>query len=377
MVIGRADGPFSANVHASVPGVVRDIRSIFLPGGGTSEAVVIALEGSFDKLGRKGERYLWRSMGRNDMLAALRDKGVVDAEEPGVPLFDLLSDRKEIELLALNAVECEPYLRAESCLLRDRGDEVMEGLAILRKILAPKRTVVAASCSPFPELKPAQDDGPVEFLPIEPKYPQDMRRPLLEAIGAPEQAESMGALILRPSTAFAIYEAVVRANPMVERYVSVGGGAIKRPAVLKVRIGTPIGDLIEECGGFLGPPARLVLSGVLRGQAVHDLDVPISKTTTAVIALDAEEAGAAQRSACIRCGRCTEVCSEGLDPDLLYRFVERGLKQRSVELGLLSCTACGACSYVCPARLPLSAAFAAAAKALGEAAAGLEAEAKR
>jgi electron transport complex protein RnfC len=144
---------------------------------------------------------------------------------------------------------------------------------------------------------------------------------------------------------------------MVERYVSVGGGALKRPTVLKARIGTPIGDLIEECGGFLGPPARLVLRGALRGHSVHDLDTPITKTSSAVIALDADEVGSLRRSPCIRCGRCATVCPERLDPDMLFRLVERDMRSRAIDLGLCSCTACGACGYICPSRVPLVAAF--------------------
>jgi Na+-translocating ferredoxin:NAD+ oxidoreductase subunit C len=146
----------------------------------------------------------------------------------------------------------------------------------------------------------------------------------------------------------------------VERYVSVGGAALKRPSVFKARIGTPVGDLIEECGGFLGPPARLVLCGTLRGHSVRDLDAPITKTTSAVVALDAEEVGSRLKSSCIRCGRCAEVCPERLDPDLLFRLIERGMRSRAEELGLGACTACGACGYVCPSRLPLVAAFKAA-----------------
>lgn len=362
MVIGRADGPLSANVHASIPGIVRDIRVTALPEGGQAEAVVIALEGSFERLGRREERYLWQSMGCNEILAAIRDKGVVDTEEPGVPLFDLLSEKRDIELFLINAIESEPYLKAEACLLRDKGAEVMDGVAILRKVLAPKRTVLASSGKKPAGLPLSREGAPaeeadVEYFDLEPIYPQEMPRQLLEAVSG--QKQQPGAIFIRPSTAYAVYEAVVHGKPMVERYVSVAGGALKRPAVLKARIGTPIGDLIEECGGFLGPPARLVLRGALRGHSVHDLDVPVTKTTSAVIALDAEEVGSLWRSPCIRCGRCAEACPERLDPDMLFRLVERGLRSRALDLGLGSCTACGACSYVCPGRVPLAAVFSA------------------
>jgi electron transport complex, RnfABCDGE type, C subunit len=359
MVVGRAESPDSANVHASIPGVVRDIRLTPLPEGGQAEAVVIALEGSFDRLGRREERYLWQSMGRSDILATLRDKGVVDTEEPGLPLVYLLGEKKDIEILVINGVETEPYLKAEACLLRDKGAEVMDGVAILRRLLSPKRAILAASGPKPADLPLARegapaDEAPVEYFDLDPVYPQDLPMQLLEAIAGDRQRD---AVFLRPSTAYAVHEAIVHGKPMVERYISVAGGALKRPAVLKARVGTPIGDLIEECGGFLGPPARLVLRSALHGHSVHDLDVPVTKTTSAVIALDAEEVGSLWRSPCIRCGRCAEVCPERLDPDMLFRLVERGLRDRAIGLGIRSCTACGACSHVCPSRVPLVATF--------------------
>jgi electron transport complex protein RnfC len=360
MVVGRANGALSANVHSSVPGIVRDIRLVPLPEGGQAEAVVVALEGSFERIGRKDERYLWKSMGRAELLATLRDRGVVDTVAPGMPLFDILGERRDIGLLIVNAVECEPYLRAESSLLRDKGPEVMEGIAIAQTILSPKRTVLASSGADTSSLVQSPDTGPaIQFADLEPRSPQDLPGQLLEAVeGSRGQVEG-GVVILKPTALFAAYEAIVLAKPMMERFVSISGGALKRPAVLKARIGTPIGDLIEECGGFLGPPSRLVMSGALRCYSVYDLDTPVTKTTSAVIALCAKEVGPRLRSPCIRCGRCSEVCPERLDPELLYRLVERGLSSKALDLGLASCTGCGSCGYICPSRVPLVAAFSA------------------
>jgi Na+-translocating ferredoxin:NAD+ oxidoreductase subunit C len=373
MVIGRAEGPRSADVHAPIPGLVLDVRVVPLPEGGEAEAVVIALEGAFDRLGRREERYLWKSMARRDILSAIRERGVVDTEPPGTPLYDLLSGSKEIGLLVLNAVESEPYLRAEACIVAQREAEALEGLAILRKVLSPARTVIAteASSRESPGIPPeslaaaverdsARDGGPkVEIVALEPRYPQDLPGQLLESIEGSRGRPRGDLLIVRPSTALAAFEAVVLAKPMLERYITVDGGALRSPAVLKARIGTPIRDLISECGGFKAPPERLVLCGPFRGFAVHDLDVPTTKTTSAVLALDRDEVRSARRSPCIRCGSCSEACPERLSPELLYRLVERGRLAEAEELGLGSCTLCGSCGYSCPSRVPLVAAFAA------------------
>jgi electron transport complex protein RnfC len=360
-LIGKAESPNSANIHAPVPGVVRDIRRISLSEGGEAEAVVIALEGSFDRLGKRDERYLWKSMSKRDILNTLREKGVVDTDPPGMPLFDLLSQRTNTRLLVLNAIESEPYLRSESCIIRDKRSEILDGFDILRSVLSPDRSVIAIEDQATATLigSAVRDGPPPEVAVLEPRYPQDMPRQLLDTLRYQRDADPASALIVRPSTVFALYEAIIHAKPMLERYVTVSGGAIKRPAVFKARIGTPIGDLIEECGGFLGPPARLVIGGPFRGHAVHDLDAPVTKTSSAVLALGTEEIGSFRRSPCIRCGRCAEVCPERLDPDLLFRLVENRDEDRALSLGLDRCTLCGACGYVCPSRMPLVAFFSA------------------
>ncbi|HUW41259.1 MAG TPA: RnfABCDGE type electron transport complex subunit C [Rectinemataceae bacterium] len=359
MIVGRGLGPGSADVHAPVPGVVRDIRVVLLPEGGESEAVVIALEGSFDRLGRRAERYVWNSMGRADLLRTVRDRGVVDTEAPGVPLYDLLADRESTDALILNAVESEPYLRTESSLLKERAEQASDGLAILAKLTEPARIVVAVDerCDEA-SLRPWAGDARIEIVRFEARYPQDMRNQMLESILGARKRSNSSVLVVRPSTAVALHEAIVLAKPVMERYVTVGGGAIKRPAVLKVRIGTPIGDLIEECGGFLGPPARIVLGGPFRGFPVHDLDAPVTKTSSAVLALSEDEVGSAHRNPCIRCGRCASVCPEKLDPERLFRLLSHRRVAEAESWGLKDCTLCGACGYICPSRVQLVAAFA-------------------
>jgi electron transport complex protein RnfC len=369
MVIGRAETRFTANVHAPVPGIVREIRRLILPDGGESEAVVIALEGRFDRLGKREDRYLWRSMARLDILHALRERGVVETESPGRPLFDILIDREKTELLVLNAIESEPFLQAEARMLEDRCAVVLDGLEIVRKVLDPERTIVAVGSEEQGKAILAQLSAfggtvgqggeraqHIEILLASSRYPQDLPRQLIAALEGKKIPDRF--VMIRPTTAFAVHEAVVLAKPMVERYVTVGGGAVKWPAVLKARIGTPIGDLIEECGGFSGPPSRMVVGGPLRGVAVHDLDVPLTKTTAAILALTKEEIGFPKESACIRCGRCAEVCPERLDPELLYRLISFSRVCEAEGQGLGECTLCGACGYVCPSRVQLVAAFA-------------------
>ena len=193
------------------------------------------------------------------------------------------------------------------------------------------------------------------------RYPQRNSRELDYSLRLFEKKNGIefGAIVpFSPSTLAAVYDAV-RANvPLLERYVAVGGSAVKRPAVLRLRIGARIGDAIAECGGFLEEPRRIVVGSPLTGNAVSDLDVPVTKTTFAVAALtDCQIRGSVVR-ACINCGSCRRVCPVGLDPERLHKLALLGLYEQAKSDGALSCHGCGCCATVCPSRLPLRATIA-------------------
>jgi electron transport complex protein RnfC len=142
-------------------------------------------------------------------------------------------------------------------------------------------------------------------------------------------------------------------QPLIERIVTVAGGAVSEPANLKVRIGTPISDLIAECGGLTRAPAKIVTGGPMSGHTVERLDAPVTKTTSAVLALTNREVRSATRSPCINCGRCVDACPMGLNPMRLFKLLEHDMDGAAVGEGLLDCTECGACGYICPSRIPL------------------------
>jgi electron transport complex protein RnfC len=362
-LLGKGEKPGSVHIHAPVPGMVQDILQVKLASGESVEAVRIDLKGSFDKLGKREERYIWKSMSSVDMVQALREKGVVEMSASGLPLADLALARKGVAVLVLNGVESEPYLRTEKTVLRERSREVLEGFEIIRSLVRPQRAVIALEEDDENELAEVpgilgEMESPPEKLILEARYPQDMPRQLASVLQPGRHTLSgEDIFILSPSTVLAVYEALVLAKPLVERYVTIAGGAIKRPSVLKARIGTLIGDLVEECGGFIGVPEKIVLGGPLRGEPVHSLDAPITKLTASVIALTNEETRSRSRNACIRCGRCAEVCPERLLPADIYRFIGKGRMEEARGFGLDLCTSCGACGYICPSRLPLVEAF--------------------
>lgn len=367
-LIGRPNGLISSSVHSPIPGVVTSIRTVVLPGGERSEAVVIALEGGFDRpVGGTLREPPERSS--EELLSHLARMGVVGLGGAGLPTHLKLRPPKglAIDLLIVNGAECEPYLSADFRLMVERPGRILAGAAIAARLLGAKaiRVAVRASYPEAIESMRAEIRGgglPMEIVPVSSAYPAGDERALTQSVGGrriPSGARSadVGVVVVSVATLAALHDAVALERPLFERVVTVAGGAVAEPANLKARIGTPIGALLEECGGFLQRPERILVGGPFSGSVTFDLDTPVTKRTTAVLALTSEEVKAAAPTPCINCGRCEEACPRELVPDRLLRLVERDRLEDAAAEGLAECNECGCCSYVCPAHLPLVESF--------------------
>lgn len=369
-LIGKAENAVSVNVHSPIPGKVREIRDIVLPSGDLSPAVVIDLGGSFSRLGRRQEFYPWKSLSASEIGHILGEKGVLQlSRHPGALHPRLAAARKNgDQTVILNAIDPEPYGLSEILLCAHRAADVAMGTEIALKACGGSRIVLAVDGKQWEryaalESALAELKIPVERLELAHRYPQGFDSQIRSAARSlPQKAypaeETERALMLNPSTVVAIYEAVALNKTFVERTITISGDAIKNPATLKARIGMRIGDLIEESGGFKGSPERLVVDGSMTGFAISDLDSPVMKTTTSILALTDAEIRRSRASACIRCARCIEACPEALKPERLYRLLRFSRADEAMAKGLSRCTLCGACGYICPSRVPLVDAFA-------------------
>jgi Na+-translocating ferredoxin:NAD+ oxidoreductase subunit C len=368
-IIGKAENQNSANVHSPVPGKVREIRDIRLPNGESSPAVVIDLGGSFSRLGRRQEFYPWKSLSASEIGHILGEKGVLNLSRQPCSIQPLLAAAKKNgrQTVILNAIDPEPYGLSEILLCAQRSADIAMGLEIALKACGGSRIVLAINGNQkerYAALESALDGLKlqVERLELASRYPQGFDSQIRSAARfLPQKSypigEIEGGLMLNPSTVIAIYEAVALNKSFIERTITVSGDAVKNPATLKVRIGMRIGDLIEECGGFKGSPERLVVDGSMTGYAISDLDSPVMKTTTSILALTDSEIRRSRASSCIRCARCIEACPEALNPELLYRLLRFSRTADAMARGLSRCTSCGACGYICPSRVPLVDAF--------------------
>ncbi len=369
-LIGRPSGACSAPVHAPIPGMVAKVTETILPDGTHGTAAVIELGGSFAQSGRPRPSRAWVSLRPPEILDAIAGAGVdLDAESP--PLAERLRTARSASatVLVANAVECEPWLAAESRLLADRPTEVAEGVRIVRAALGCPRMVLAVTGDALPAADRVaaavrEAGGSLEIVAVDARFPQEEGSRLAAALLGREpprggDALDLGATVVRASSLVAARDAVVLGKPCFERVVTVAGPALRSPGNLKVRIGTRAGELVDEAGGLARDPAAVVFGSAMLGHAFDGgaawRDVPVTRDLTAVLLLTRRELARGRVRPCLRCGRCLDVCPWGLHPVRLYELASSAAIDQATREGLGDCTGCGCCSYACPSRLPLSA----------------------
>lgn len=363
--IGEARGFVSAPVHAPTSGKVLKIGDFPHPLGRPLPAVEIepdGLDGWADDI-RGREDFL--SLSPDDLRAIIREKGLVGMGGAAFPTHVKLSppEGKSVDTLIINGAECEPYLTADFRLMVEEPEKVIGGMAIMIAILGVQRVFVAIEANK-PEaleamMKALRDEKHVEVVALEVKYPQGAEKQLIKTVVNRKVPSSgglpmdVGVLVQNVGTAAAVDEAVRRGIPLIERVVTVTGEGIQDPKNLRVRIGTPIRDLLEACGGFAAKPGKLILGGPMMGLNQYTTDVPVIKGTSGVLVLPDAQVSVKEPRNCIRCGTCVSVCPMNLLPNVLGVLATRGLFDEAEKNYLLECIECGSCAYACPARIPL------------------------
>jgi electron transport complex protein RnfC len=363
MLIGRASGPNAVNVHASVPG--RVIRKVSWKDryGIDNDAVIIRMEGAFEKLGRREDIFQWKSLNGYDLQRIISDLGIVEMENSGRPLSAMISAARsgsEKITLVVRCVFDDPWLAADYALCNERLNAVVEGAVIVAKACFKAEQIVFAVSYHEKELGErlmnAAGNWEIQSVLMLTgcRYPQRNNRELELALRIFERKEkySFGSfLILSPSALAAANDAVKHKRPILDRYVAVGGSAVRHPQVLKVRIGTRIGELIEQCGGFIEEPYRIAIGSPLSGREIMYLDEPVRKNCYAIVAMTKSQAASNNQQDCINCGECRSVCPIGLDPQYIYKCIRTfGME----NAGSAGCHGCGCCKVVCPSSLLLT-----------------------
>ena len=362
-LIGTPGGFVSAPVHSSVSGKVVSIGDFPLATGKMTASVVIENDFQEEWTSLKDHPdYL--SLSPEQLKEMVKDAGLVGMGGAAFPTHVKLSPPKEkpIDVLIINGAECEPYLTADYRLMIERPSDIIEGTKVLMKILGVKKAFIGIEDNKpdaIDILKKAASGTDITVCGLEVKYPQGAEKMLIKAAvnrEVPPRALPMdvGVVVQNIGTTIATYEAARYGKPLIERVVTVSGESINEPANFMVKIGTLVSELIKECGGFKTEAAKVISGGPMMGFAMYDLNVPVTKGTSGILALPEEGlVHVDEFNPCIRCGRCIDACAMGLMPSMLSVLSERGFYEESKEYGLFDCFECGSCTYVCPSKRPI------------------------
>ncbi len=367
-VIATSSGFVSANIHATIAGTVAKIDKMMDSTGYKRDAIII-------KAGK--EEQVWDedidlseelvtdfSLTREEIIKKVAAAGIVGLGGATFPSHVKLSvpKGKKAEYLILNGVECEPYLTADHRLMLEKGAEIIVGAKILMKALDVDKAIIGIENN-----KPDAIELMAELVgnetgmvvqPLKVQYPQGGEKQLIKAALDREVPSGglpidVGVVVHNVGTAFAVYEAVQKNKPLVERVVTITGKDVKNPSNLLVRIGTPVNDLIEAAGGIPENTGKVISGGPMMGKALNSVDIPVAKGTSGILLIPNEEAKRGNMKVCVRCTKCVTVCPMGLEPYLLMTLTQKELFDRVEEEMTMDCIECGSCSFTCPSDRPL------------------------
>ncbi|MDR1667698.1 MAG: electron transport complex subunit RsxC [Bacteroidales bacterium] len=366
-VIAEAAGFVSSNVHASVSGTVKKIDAFLDASGYRRPAVQIETEGDewAEGIDTSAELHTTIPDSVEDIIRKITAAGIVGLGGATFPTHVKLAvpQGKHADLIVVNGVECEPYLTCDHRLMLEKGHEIITGIRILMKALNVQRAIIGIENNKpdavaFMRQCAAAYGATVEICPLRVKYPQGGEKQLIKAVVGREIPTAripvdVGVVPFNVATVFAVYEAVQKNKPVVERLVTVTGKRLAQPSNFRVRIGTPLSTLIEAAGGLPDGTGKIISGGPMMGKAVVSTDIPTTKGCSGILLMDERETARRQVRNCIRCAKCVFVCPMGLEPCLLMPLAEQLLFDRAEQEKIVNCIECGSCSYTCPSSRPL------------------------
>lgn len=369
-MIAEAGGFVSAPIFSSVSGTVFKIDDAIDATGYRKPSIIIKVEGdewepTIDRSDKLECMEDHPELTPEEIVERIKKAGVTGMGGAGFPTFIKLCPppTAKAECVIINAVECEPYITADYRLMMEHADEILVGLDLLMKAVKVDKGYIGiednkpAAIALFEE-KTANKPN-VEIVPLAKKYPQGGEKQLVDAVirrqvpAPPAIPVNVGAVVQNVGTAFAVYQAVMKNKPLFERYTTVTGKALAHPGNFLVRMGTPMSQLIDACGGLPEGDNKILAGGPMMGKALTSTEVPICKGTNSVTILTDADAHRKEAQPCIRCAKCVSACPMGLEPYLLATCSSKHMWERVEAEDITSCIECGSCQFTCPAHRPL------------------------
>ncbi len=363
--IAEAGGFVSSPIFASVSGTVKAVEPRLTIGGGKVNSIVIVNDGKYSEIEGLGKQTDYKSLSKEQIIEKVKEAGIVGLGGAGFPTHVKLNpppDNK-IDSIIINAAECEPYLTTDHRLLLEKTDRIIKGLEIIMSLHPGSKGYVAIEENKPDAIeavtKAAASNSNIEVIVLKCKYPQGSEKHLIYAVTKREVPSgalpaAVGCIVDNVNTVLAIERAVVKGRPLMHCVVTVSGDAVKNPGNYQVRLGTDLGWLLDEIGGFSEEPGKLIAGGPMMGTALFDTHVPFQKTTSGILAFTKKTAEIPPASACIRCGKCVDVCPMGLQPVEIVGDLNKKDYAAFIKHNGLDCIECGSCSYTCPAKRHLA-----------------------
>lgn len=361
--IGEAGGFVSAPVHSSVSGTVKGMEMRLGATGTMANSIIIENDGKYEETEFVPARL--EELTKEEILKRIQDGGVVGMGGAGFPTHVKLSPKmpEKIEYVLVNGAECEPYLTSNHRKMLDEPEEIIEGLRIMLTLFENAKGYICIEDNKpdcILKMKELVKDIPrMEVKELLTKYPQGGERTLIYATTGREINSSMlpadvGCVVDNVDTVAAIYRAVILGEPVMDKVITVTGDGIRTPKNFRVYTGTDLAEVVEAAGGLKEGVSKVIAGGPMMGFAMYDLHVPCTKTTSACLCLEEDPVSKARQTACINCGRCVSVCPGGVIPARLATFAEHGDMEDFQKFDGMECCECGCCSYICPAKRPLT-----------------------
>lgn len=367
--IAEASAFISAHICASVSGTVKAIEPRRLPGGNMMPAIIVENDGLYETVEGFGTARDYTKLSKAEIREIVKDAGIVGMGGAGFPNHVKITpkDDNAIDYVLVNAAECEPYLTSDYRMLLEEPEKLIGGLKILLQLFDKAVGIIGIEDNKPDAIAKLEGlvsgEERIKVQALKTKYPQGAERALINACTGRRVHSAIlpadaGCVVDNVDTVISIYNAVAENKPLIRRIVTITGDCVKTPQNFEVLTGTNYAELLEEAGGFVKEPEKIISGGPMMGKAMFDINVPVTKTSSALLCLSHDDVAAMAPTACIRCGRCVNACPSNLVPQMMIEYAERNDIEGFKAVGGMECYECGSCTFVCPAKRRLTQAFA-------------------
>lgn len=366
-LIAEAGGFMSANIHAPVSGTVTAVDAQPNGQGLRQPMITIKREGDewMPEIDRSETLVEKCDLSPKEIIDKIKAAGIVGMGGATFPTHVklMIPDGKKAEALIINGVECEPFLTSDYRTMLERGERLIAGTRILMKAVGVEKAFIGVENNKSDAIAHLRSllgsDSGISVVALKTRYPQGGEKQLIAAVTGrqvpppPALPIDVGAVVCNASTAVAVYEAVQKNKPLIERVVTVTGKSLKEPKNLLTRMGTPVESLITKCGGLPEGNVRVLNGGPMMGRALVNLAMPVMKGCSGIVVMSGKEVLRGEESACIKCAKCVSACPMGLEPYLISKLTRKRAWDDAERNDITSCIECGCCQFTCPANIPL------------------------